>query len=266
MAKKIAAKKAPIKKQVKVEKIEPKRGVKKGTKRGAYKKNKIIENDNNNFIDTEIKTESQQNEAPQTSQIDNVPEQLGTNLINEAPQTDISETRLNQFINDYATFNPDEYQEAEAKTETTTETTTEAKEFDFTNSAGQSNGLNDFKQSSKMMVNGALLLAICDFIFPSLIKFIYKRIDSDAVNIDTSKTKLDAGQKESLMEAANFAAAYVFEKVNPMLVFFIGMGAMYSSNFTEELSKVKTTKKAKQAAQMKKPFVKKKPVKKSIKK
>lgn len=264
--------KKPVKKAIKKEVVKPikevkkvietpqpeikKRGVQKGVKRGSYKKNKIEQNE---YIDNTI-IESEKNEVSETPQINNTIEPMETDL-NEVK--DVHKERLDFFLSQNSTFNPDEYKEAETQpTEVKTEGNEAPKEFDFTSNEA-ANGLNDFKNQNKMMVNGVLLLSICDFIFPSLIKFIYKRIDSDAQYIDTSKVKLDNDQKESLKEAANFAAVYIFEKVNPIAIFFIGMGAMYSSNFMSVLSDKKEQIKERKKAQRAKPLIKKKPIKKS---
>ena len=241
MTKKII-KKAVIKKPVIIEK---KRGVQVGTKRQPYKtKNKItsLELQQNEITKTEIKKDLQ------NDSIDNITIE-DKKEISENVES-IHEQKFNNFLSDNGKdFDENDYKNevAEIKTETKPEDLeTEKKEFDFTGVQNSQNGnvnLNAMKDSQKVLINGMLLLSICDFIFPALIKFIYKYIDTNAKKVDVSKTKLDNEQRQSLKEVADYASAYIFEKVNPMIIFLIGMGAMYYTNFTGELSKVEKTKK-----------------------
>ena len=163
---------------------------------------------------------------------------------------DIHTQKYEEFLKT-SDFNPDEYKEEVFSEPLKTEEVkneTENKEFDFTgqnNNTNSSVNLDGLKNNQKMMINGMLLLSICDMVFPSMLKFIYKYIDTDSQKIDINKVKLDSDQKSALKDVSDYAAAYIFEKVNPLLLFFIGMGGMYYSNFTGELSNVKIKTKVK---------------------
>jgi len=236
-----------------IEKIKPvkkplikKAGVKKGTKRGAYNKTKKVITEiekTENDINTNTDTINEQIETP--------PTEIKTELV------DSGEQKYNKFFAEYG---------APVKLETETENVTpvndaqndapkfENKDYDFTNTqnnssaqsstnANANNGnINTIRNNSAQLVNGFMLLALCDFIIPNVIVFIYKKVDARAAHIDVSKTKLDSDQRASLMESANAAAAYIFQVVNPLLVFFVGMAVMYASNIQGELSNVKLRK------------------------
>lgn len=237
MAKKATTKKAPVKKAAPVKK---KQGVKPGSKRGGYNKSKIS------------KIYLQQNEISKNEiakDLLNAP--IDSAIIENENIDTIHETKFNNFLNDNGTdFNESDYEEPEnlqpdqdIKPEILEP---ENKEFDFTQAQDQDKGdvnLNALKDSQKVLINGMLLLSICDMVLPALIKFIYKNIDINAKKVNLSNTKLDQDQRESLKDVADYASAYIFEKVNPMIIFFIGMGAMYYTNFTGELSKIEKTKK-----------------------
>lgn len=223
----------------KINKLTPetkpeKRGVKKGIKRGSYKKHKEFRD---NLIvekpaETETITETITETTPETK----------TELIDNS-----GDDKYNKFLNEYGTPN----ETSETITETTPDNKTAEAEktqnpsYDFTNNNGptQNNELNKLKQNNAHLVNGYMLLALCDFVVPNVILKIYSFIDVRASKIKVSNTKLDKDQKEALMESANICAQYIFQKVNPLVIFFVGMGVMYTTNIQSELEKIQQPKK-----------------------
>lgn len=215
--------------------IPIKRGVKKGIKRGAYKKTEtvikkpIVKNEPINVTNNEIET----------------PQIIET----ETPiLKDKSEDKYNSFFAEYGA--PISINDSVTPPDNKTPLETpviENKEFNFESNAASSNTTATINQSmpikhnAPQLVNGFMLLALCDFVVPNVIVMIFKMFDDRAAKINISDTKLDADQKASLMESANAAAAYLFQSVNPLFVFFVGMGIMYSSNIQSELSKIPKT-------------------------
>ena len=68
-------------------------------------------------------------------------------------------------------------------------------------------------------------------------------VDERASEIKSSDCKLDSDQKESLRESANAAAQYIFQHVNPLVIFFLGMGVMYGTNIQNQLKNIPKIKK-----------------------
>lgn len=207
------------------------RGVKKGVKRGSYKKHKefkdslIIEQP----TETETKTETVETETEtKTELIDNT-----------------GDEKYNKFLTEYGTPNETtETLETTPDNKTIEAEKTKNPSYDFTNNnQNQSNDLNKLKQNNAHLVNGYMLLALCDFVVPNVILKIYSFIDVRASKIKVSNTKLDKDQKEALMESANICAQYIFQKVNPLIIFFVGMGVMYTTNIQSELEKIPQPKK-----------------------
>lgn len=215
------------------------RGVKKGIKRGAYKKHKnfrdslIVEQPNETITETITETTPTETET--------IPETTPETINN------IGDEKYNKFLAEYGTPN----ETTETITETPKDTKTEEAEktqnpsYDFTNNNinNGSNDLGKLRQNNAMLVNGYMLLALCDFVIPNVILKIYSFIDVRASKIKVSNTKLDKDQKEALMESANICAQYIFQKVNPLVIFFVGMSVMYTTNIQSELEKIPNVKK-----------------------
>jgi len=272
MVKKIKSKKkvkqsvknAEVSKVKKVEKVEPvkeSRGVKKGTKRGKYK------NKYNEFKNSVQETVTENNESINIDTKEVVQE------TEQKVNTDNSgNDKYSRFLKEYgSTENTNEIIEEPPITEIKTETV-ENKSYDFNNTQNSEPNVNQGSQNSKpneslsgirannaQLVNGYMLLALCDFVVPNGILWLYGKVDERAKKVNSSNTKLDKDQKESLKESAHLAAQYIFEKVNPLLIFFIGMGAMYATNIQHEISKIpKEVKVRKPKQEIKKPVKKKK--------
>lgn len=232
------------------------KGVKKGTKRGRYKpRNK---NNNETIIDKPIIEEIAVNERNDTTvieerKIDNVdtlqdynnteseilkPHISNDNTIKQAEPTKqpepeptkvnfthtTGEEKLNSFFNEYQ-------QTAEDKPNENTPQPT-------------NNGLQT-DPKMKMLINGYMLLSLCDVVFPYGIKFIFGLFDPRAKKVNASDMKLEPEQRQALMNSADAVAQYVFEKANPMTVFIICLGLFYGSNFNDAMQRIKIDKKEK---------------------
>jgi hypothetical protein len=179
------------------------RGVKKGIKRGPYKKNKIenLENlENNNVM-----TESIEYKEPDMT-------------TNNFVQT-TGEENLDNFLNEYK----DEATDEEIKQQfTEKETVQKVEQID----------------EQKIIINGYMLLAMSDFIFPLGLKFLYGFFDVRAKQIDINDVKLSPEQKEALMSSADAVAQYIFQKANPLVIFSICMALFYGTNFMTALNNI----------------------------
>ena len=87
----------------------------------------------------------------------------------------------------------------------------------------------------KLIINGYLLLVMCDAFFPLIIKIVIGIFYPALKKIPTHKIKLTKEQKESLEPIADRAAAHMFENANPISMFIFAMGSCYLSNAIENL-------------------------------
>jgi hypothetical protein len=221
-----------------------KRGVKVGTKRGSYKKKNLNaleqfevktdiknkENEFNNSVINEVETETQTETQPE--------------IKTETEVNNRGEDNYNKFFSEYGQplENEDDLIDTEVKTENKEH---ENKTFDFTNSntANSQTNFSETKKSSAMLVNGYMLLALCDIIVPNAILWLYGKVDERAKRVKASDTKLTEEQREALLASAHEVAQYIFQHVNPAVIFFVGMGVMYGGNIQTEISKYPKIKK-----------------------
>lgn len=221
--------------------------VKLGTKRGSYKKKiKTDENTINKLDNLEIANEqpiqsandkiieSVPNETIVQNEIDstNIEKTIqsnvsdGNNTIDEIKQqpqrnefqSTSGEEKLNSFFNEYQQINDE---------------TTDNKNF----IPDSSNPVRDEKL--KMIINGYMLLSICDIVFPYGIKFLFGFFNPKAKKVNAADLKLEPEQRAALLPAADQVAQYVFEKANPMTIFIICMGLFYGTNFSNALNEIK---------------------------
>lgn len=269
MAKKKAAKpsvKKPSKPEPKKEIKQPvkkdSRGVKAGTKRGSYKKQK------------KLTTESFVVNAPETTepelkpveQVQEPAQEQKPEIKESAPSSLSGEEKYSKFLQEYGQPKEivDNSQQAQPDDKQKQAEEHKNKEYDFTNTASASTSsspsssspLEENKNSMKSLVNGYMLLALCDFIVPNAIIWIYKRVDSRAEKINVSDVKLDEDQRNALMASADQCAAYIFQHINPLAAFFIGMSVMYASNIQSELKKIpRETKRRREKVEPEPPYM-----------
>jgi len=219
------------------------KGVKKGTKRGSYKKRIKDETTINKMDNVETTNEkSHSTNEPVIEPIQNEPvieAQISTNDLSNSIKQPISQS--NNFDNENKQRNErTEFQQ----------TTAEEKLNSFFNEYQQINDEpNDNKNEQpeqrqhdpklKMIINGYMLLSICDVVFPYGIKFLFGLFNPKAKKVKASDLKLEPEQRQALLPAADQVAQYVFEKANPMTIFIICMGLFYGTNFSNALNEIK---------------------------
>lgn len=220
--------------------------VKLGTKRGSYKKKiKTDENNINKLDNLEIA-----NEQPIQSANDKIIESVPNETIvqNEIDSTNIEKTIQSNVSNGNTTN--DEIKQQPERNEFQT-TSGEDKLNSFFNEYQQtdnepnnekfvpneSNPVRDEKL--KMIINGYMLLSICDIVFPYGIKFLFGFFNPKAKKVNAADLKLEPEQRAALLPAADQVAQYVFEKANPMTIFIICMGLFYGTNFSNALNEIK---------------------------
>lgn len=217
------------------------KGVKKGTKRGTYKKrtNETIINKVDNVETTNEKPHS--TNEPVIEPIQNEPvieAQISTNDLSDSIKQPVSQS--NNFDNE----NKQPSERAEFQ-----QTTAEEKLNSFFNEYQQVNDdPNDNKNEPeqrqqdpklKMIINGYMLLSICDVVFPYGIKFLFGLFNPKAKKVKAKDIQLEPEQRQALLGAADQVAQYVFEKANPMTIFIICMGLFYGTNFSNALNEIK---------------------------
>lgn len=182
-----------------------KRGVKKGQKRGSYKKKNL------NIEKNDIMTET----------LEPINEPTNNNFVQTT-----GEENLENFLNEYK----DEATEDDLKQQLAEKET--------------SNNQTSIDEQ-KIIINGYMLLAMCDFIFPLGLKFLYGFFDVRAKQVQINDIKLSPEQKEALMSSADAVAQYIFQKANPLVVFGICMSLFYGTNFMTALNSIPKTEKIK---------------------
>jgi hypothetical protein len=218
------------------------KGVKKGTKRGTYKKrtNETIINNVDNVEITNVQTlqptnetivEPIQNETIDKNDVNTIDKQ-----VNDEPN--VSQSNTVNFGNEQQNQRT-EFQQ----------TTAEEKLNSFFNEYQQINDEpNDNKNEPeqrqqdpklKMIINGYMLLSICDVVFPYGIKFLFGLFNPKAKKVKAKDIQLEPEQRQALLGAADQVAQYVFQKANPMTIFIICMGLFYGTNFSNALNEIK---------------------------
>lgn len=239
-------------------------GVKAGTKRGPYKQNKntqnektIIKNDSkkatikkrdfnaaierikNNVIDENVNSVNTKKTLVRDDNSGNGENQNigGSSFSSETQtttfQTTSGEEKLKSFFDEYQQINEDvnsEQQKADVNTQS------EVKhDFSTPQTITKNNDL-------KLLINGYMLLAMCDVVFPTLIRFIFGMFNPKVKRVKITDMKLEPEQREALMASADQVAAYIFEKANPLVIFVVCMGVFYGTNLQSALNNVKDDK------------------------
>jgi len=218
-------------------------GVKKGQKRGPYKKTLSNEKTIDKMDNVEITNvqELQSTNDTIVEQIQN--EFIVQNDVNTVDkQVDVKPNVSQSNIIDSGDKQQSERTEFQ-------QTTAEEKLNSFFNEYQQINDEpNDNKNEPeqrqqdpklKMIINGYMLLSICDVVFPYGIKFLFGLFNPKAKKVKAKDIQLEPEQRQALLGAADQVAQYVFEKANPMTIFIICMGLFYGTNFSNALNEIK---------------------------
>jgi hypothetical protein len=100
---------------------------------------------------------------------------------------------------------------------------------------GQPSGIinSPIHEAASKVVDGYMLLTICDTFFPMIIKAFFKK----AKGIKDIDIRLSKEQKEHLTPIADDVATGLLSFLDPVTLFFILTGALYFQNTTEAISK-----------------------------
>lgn len=200
----------------------------KGAKRGSYKKSGKTELD-------ETVDRVKSNIIPEEPEIkiDTKIEQVKEEPIQQPKQVNDSESKYNQFLNEYA--------------EVKTEVSDKNKEYDFTkqNNQEQNQPVSTISKSDAQLLSGYMLLSLIDFIFPPLVKWVYGFTNKDAKEVEASSICLTPDQKKEMNDSADIVARALFEYVNPLVIFTIALFVSYSGNMQQQIAKVRENKKKK---------------------
>lgn len=232
------------------------KGVKKGTKRGPYKpRNKNTDEKTINKVNIEEIAVNERNEPQIIEERKTIDVDTLQDYSNYEPEIPVVNTGNDNTIKQ---AEPTKQPEPEPAKLNFTHTSGEEKLNSFFNEYQQTaedkpnentpqpttnNFQNDPKM--KMLINGYMLLSLCDVVFPYGIKFIFGLFDPRAKKVNASDMKLEPEQRQALMNSADAVAQYVFEKANPITVFIICLGLFYGSNFNDAMQRVKIDKKEK---------------------
>lgn len=221
-------------------------GVKKGQKRGPYKK--TLNNNNDETIINKIDNVEITNvqELQSTNDTTVKPIQNETVIENDVNTID-KQVDVKPNVSQSNTIDFGDKQQSE-RTEFQ-QTTAEEKlnsffnEYQQINDEPNENNISQPEQKQdpklKMIINGYMLLSICDVVFPYGIKFLFGLFNPKAKKVKVKDIQLEPEQRQALLSAADQVAQYVFEKANPMTIFIICMGLFYGTNFSNALSEVK---------------------------
>ena len=219
-------------------------GVKKGQKRGPYKKTISNEKTIDKMDNVEITNvqELQSTNEPIVKPVQN--ETIIENDVNPINKQVNDEPNVSQS-NTLNTGDKQQNERAEFK-----QTSAEEKlnsffnEYQQVNDEPNDNNISAPEQKQqdpklKMIINGYMLLSICDVVFPYGIKFLFGLFNPKAKKVKVKDIQLEPEQRQALLSAADQVAQYVFEKANPMTIFIICMGLFYGTNFSNALNEVK---------------------------
>jgi len=216
------------------EKIPTKKVIEKSTSKSRGIKETIIEKHNNRINSVEpIKPEFtiDSNNGNSEEQNNGGPA-FESEPQNQAFAETSGEEKLNSFFSEYE-------QTPENIDNNTLDNSTVVSSVPPENVGNNFTSSQSNKPSLSVLVNGYMLLTIMDIVFPIGIKFIFGLFNKEAKNVSTSSLKLEPEQKESLRPMADQVAVYIFEKVNPMIMFVLMSSFFYATNLQTEINKNK---------------------------
>ena len=97
----------------------------------------------------------------------------------------------------------------------------------------QQNGENPIRQAARNIIDGYMLLTICDAFFPFILKMFFKK----AKGIPDKEIRLSKDQKEHMAPIADEIAQGFLSFLDPVTLFFILQGAMYKQNLDDALQR-----------------------------
>ena len=88
-------------------------------------------------------------------------------------------------------------------------------------------------QAARNIIDGYMLLTVCDTFFPWLFKMFYKK----AKDIKDKDIRLSKDQKEHMAPLADEIAAASLSFMDPTTLFFILMGSIYKQNIDDAVQR-----------------------------
>lgn len=88
-------------------------------------------------------------------------------------------------------------------------------------------------QAARNIIDGYMLLTVCDTFFPWLFKMFYKK----AKDIKDKDIRLSKDQKEHMAPLADEIAAASLSFMDPTTLFFILMGSIYKQNIDDAIQR-----------------------------
>ena len=222
----------------------------KGAKRGSYKKTKSLNEIKQNLdmveqdFEPEVETKLPAPEKEEVKHVDAVIEAQTTieqatvtepAAVNEPIADSQDKAKYESWMSEFTDVTPVKNKvKVESEVEQDAEVTIKPKKKKTAEPEPVQN-------ENAMLVNGTMLIAFCDFFFPSLVKFFFTKFMKDprAKKVKHTDVVLTNDQVESLEPVADAAAKVIFEKVNPMVLFAFAMTISYGMNFKFALEEVK---------------------------
>lgn len=101
------------------------------------------------------------------------------------------------------------------------------------------------RDANAQLMNGSMLIGLCDFFFPTAFKFVYSNImkNPHAKKVRHKDVVLNEDQVDSIEDVSDAAARIIFAKVNPLILFFLAQSVMYGTNFKLALEDVEANAK-----------------------
>ena len=95
------------------------------------------------------------------------------------------------------------------------------------------NAENPIRQAARNIIDGYMLLTICDAFFPWILKMFFKK----AKGIPDKEIRLSKDQKEHMEPIADEIAQSFLSFMDPVTLFFILQGAMYKQNLDDAIQR-----------------------------
>ena len=134
------------------------------------------------------------------------------------PETESGKKKLADILNEYKEIPINESQE---------------KKEGQTGSPNQQATAVQITQADKVLINGHLLLVMCDSFFPFAIKLVVGIFMPQIKKVENTKMRLTKDQRESLEPLADKCAQYIFENISPVALFVFAISSCYISNALE---------------------------------
>jgi hypothetical protein len=92
---------------------------------------------------------------------------------------------------------------------------------------------NPIRQAARNIIDGYMLMTICDVFFPWILKMFFKK----SKGIPDKEIRLTKDQKEHMQPIADEIAQGLLSFLDPVTLFFILQGAMYKQNLDDAIQR-----------------------------